>query len=294
MKINRACQLNWMVAVGLILLSDHPGVQASGRSEGGAALRRIFNSASEAAGDSKAVARSTPTPAPAATPPRLADPPPARATLSLPAAPASGSVAAGGAVEAAQLQRRQNSLNDAAARQAARERQMLADRKQQAESRQAAQRAESKGQETERQARQRLQPNNSNDSVEAKQIATPRGPAVQENSAAAKEALQEVRSGKTVYKQGAFGDSKTVDVNNSVNAQYWALQNPLRTPNYAKKFGLPNNKVDFIMGGKVPSWSPVVTRKSVPVGKNPGGEIEAVVPEGGMTKLWFHMPDKPK
>ncbi|MGH8509907.1 MAG: RHS repeat domain-containing protein [Gammaproteobacteria bacterium] len=121
----------------------------------------------------------------------------------------------------------------------------------------------------------------------ARSIETPHGLAVQADSAAARAALQEVQSGATVYRQGSFG------VQNTADAQFWSLRNPATTEGFANKMGMPGSaaKPDWIMGGTVRPGSAVTSRSAPGIGSNSGGDIEAVVPPGGVQNLWFHMPD---
>ena len=111
------------------------------------------------------------------------------------------------------------------------------------------------------------------------------GTAFQENTRNSLSALQKIKDGATVYRQGEF------DVQNTTNAQYWSLQNPKITTNYAERMGMPaTNSIDWIMGGTVKKDASVITRSSPGIGKNPGGSTEAVVSPGGVQIDWFHMP----
>jgi hypothetical protein len=118
-------------------------------------------------------------------------------------------------------------------------------------------------------------------------VATPHGLAVQADTAAARAALQQAQSGATVYRQGSFG------VQNTADAQFWSFNNPARTPGYSGQMGMPGGaaKPDWIMGGTVRPGSPVITRPAPGIGTNTGGNMEAVVPPGGVGNTWFHMPD---
>jgi len=118
-------------------------------------------------------------------------------------------------------------------------------------------------------------------------VATPHGLAVQADTAAARAALQQAQSGATVYRQGSLG------VQNTADAQFWSFNNPARTPGYSGQMGMPGGaaKPDWIMGGTVRPNSPVITRPAPGIGTNTGGNIEAVVPPGGVGNTWFHMPD---
>jgi hypothetical protein len=119
-------------------------------------------------------------------------------------------------------------------------------------------------------------------------IDTPHGPAVQAASPEASAALQDAQSGGTVYRQGTTG------VQNTSDAQFWSPNNPATTPGYADKMGMPpaaGQGYPFIQGGTVEPGSPVITRPAPGIGTNAGGNIEVVVPPGGVQTNWFHMPD---
>ena len=120
-----------------------------------------------------------------------------------------------------------------------------------------------------------------------KSVPTPHGTAIQANTPAAHAALRDVRSGETVYRQGSFG------VQNTADAQFWSLQNPASTMDFASQMGMFGgaSRPDWIMGGQVSRRSAVVTRPAPRIGSNVGGNMEAVVPPGGVQILWFHMPD---
>jgi RHS repeat-associated protein len=121
----------------------------------------------------------------------------------------------------------------------------------------------------------------------AKGIQTPHGLAVQADTGTARAALHDVQSGAAVYRQGSFG------VQNTTDAQFWSIQNPANTGGFANKMGMPGSaaKPDWIMGGRVRRDSPAITRPAPGIGSNSGGDVEAVVPPGGVENLWFHMPD---
>jgi regulator of sirC expression with transglutaminase-like and TPR domain len=119
-------------------------------------------------------------------------------------------------------------------------------------------------------------------------INTPHGLAIQANTTEALEALQNVQGGQIVFRRGQFG------VQNTFDAQYWSIDNPSTTPNYAIKLGMPGSptvRPDWIMGGVVKPGSPVITRPAPGIGLNSGGNMEAVVPPGGVRIEFFCMPD---
>lgn len=57
----------------------------------------------------------------------------------------------------------------------------------------------------------------------------------------------------TVYRQGTFADEATDWSGNYVKGKQWATENPLTTPDYAKKYGLPaeNTGRDWVVSGRV-------------------------------------------
>jgi len=118
-------------------------------------------------------------------------------------------------------------------------------------------------------------------------VLTPHGIARQANSPVARVALDEAQSGTTLYRQGSFG------VQNTTDAQFWSFQNPASTKGFANQMGMPGDtaKPDWIMGGQIFPGSPIITRPAPGIGANVGGSMEAVVPEGGVRHLWFHMPN---
>ena len=121
-----------------------------------------------------------------------------------------------------------------------------------------------------------------------KSVSTPYGSAVQGTTAEARTALQQVRSGAPVYRQGSFG------VQNTADAQFWSLKNPASTQGYAGQMGMPSGSgsPNWMMGGGVRSGAPVITRPAPagPGGVNLGGKLEGVVNPGGVQLDWFHMP----
>ena len=99
-----------------------------------------------------------------------------------------------------------------------------------------------------------------------------------------------------VFRQGTFADPATGWEGNYVKGQQWATDNPLTTPNYAQKYGLPAQntaKPDWVVGGQV--QSPYTTRPAPPSHNNPfntGGATEVLPQNPNNVRLdWFHMPD---
>lgn len=118
----------------------------------------------------------------------------------------------------------------------------------------------------------------------ATSIATPYGPAFQSNAPAALNAINEVQQGAMLYRLGTLGQSQTAE------AQFWSLQNPLTTPNYAGLYGIPPENVanaNFIETAVLKPETPFITRSAPPVGTNPGGGVEVVVPSGGVQMRSF-------
>jgi hypothetical protein len=119
---------------------------------------------------------------------------------------------------------------------------------------------------------------------------TPRGPAIQANTPEALSALNQIEGGAAAYRQGLTG------VQNTADAQFWSLSNPATTSGYANQMGMPTitpppGQYPWIMGGRVPAGTPVITRPAPGIGTNIGGSMEGVVNPGGVQIDWFHMPD---
>ncbi len=109
-------------------------------------------------------------------------------------------------------------------------------------------------------------------------IETPYGPAMQSSAAAAVSARLEVEQGAPLYGIGTLGRSAAGE------AQFWSLEDPLGR-GFAQRYGIPPENViaaDFIESGSLRPGTPFVTRPAPPVGPNPGGGIEVVVPPGGV------------
>jgi hypothetical protein len=110
-------------------------------------------------------------------------------------------------------------------------------------------------------------------------VTTPYGPAVQADSAAALAARAEVEKGATLYRVGTMGKSEAAE------AQFWTTENPLTTPGYAEKYGIPAEniaKADFFETATLKPGAKFVTRPAPGVGANQGGAIEVVVEKGGV------------
>ncbi len=104
------------------------------------------------------------------------------------------------------------------------------------------------------------------------------------------------KTGPTVFRQGTFADEAIGWEGNYVKGRQWATDNPLTTPNYAKKYGLPaenTGKPDWVVGGR--TQGPYTTRPAPPSHNNPlntGGATEVLPQNPNDVRLdWFHMPD---
>lgn len=118
-------------------------------------------------------------------------------------------------------------------------------------------------------------------------VQTPFGPAVQDMSKAALEVKASITAETKLYRTGTMGKSMTGE-----KAQFWALEHP-QSPGYTSKFGIPDINVakpDFIEVGRIKEGVPFVTRPAPSVGKNGGGAIEVVVPEGGISLDGHYTP----
>lgn len=117
--------------------------------------------------------------------------------------------------------------------------------------------------------------------VENTAVRTPQNIVKQEFSRAALEVKAIILAeNPRVYRIGTRGINMT-----GKEAQYWALEHPIN-PSYGGRYGMPQGnfeKADFIEVGRVKSGTSFVTRRAPGVGKNVGGEIEVVVPEGAVT-----------
>ncbi|MGA8367939.1 MAG: RHS repeat-associated core domain-containing protein, partial [Candidatus Acidiferrales bacterium] len=109
-------------------------------------------------------------------------------------------------------------------------------------------------------------------------IETPQGQAIQEETTEALDAKAAVQNGAPIYRLGTMGQSGAAE------AQYWALENPLTTPGYPPKYGIPEANVanaDFLEVGviKPDSRFNFITRVA------PDGEAVEVVAEPGSVEL---------
>jgi hypothetical protein len=113
----------------------------------------------------------------------------------------------------------------------------------------------------------------------ASAIPTPYGPAFQSDDQAFLDLRNQVIDGATLYKLGTAGKSDTAE------AQFWAIENPLTTPDYAKKYGIPEENIknyDFVETAVLRDGSAFVTRPAPGFGNSPGGGPEVVVERGGV------------
>jgi hypothetical protein len=98
-----------------------------------------------------------------------------------------------------------------------------------------------------------------------------------------------------VYRRGTLPNPQVGWEGNFVKGKCWAPENPLSTPDYAVKYGLPaeNSKPEWVVGGRVNG--PFIRRPSPPAYNQPdnvGGGTEIFTPDPNVVDLdWFHMPD---
>jgi len=86
-----------------------------------------------------------------------------------------------------------------------------------------------------------------------------------------------VEDGATIYRQGSFGVQQTDQ------AQFWAMDNPASTPNFTEGYGTPSsNTAEWYMQGHVPADEPFITRSAPGIGNNAGGNIETVTAPGAV------------
>jgi len=124
------------------------------------------------------------------------------------------------------------------------------------------------------------------------------GKGARETAEAAVETITEgSTSGTKVFRQGTFPDETMGWQGNKVKGTEWAAENPLTTPDYAKKYGLPaenTGKPDWVAGGT--TTEPYTTRPAPPSHNNPlntggGTEILPDNPDSGVSLDWFSMPE---
>ncbi|MGH8489688.1 MAG: hypothetical protein ACREXS_12690 [Gammaproteobacteria bacterium] len=126
----------------------------------------------------------------------------------------------------------------------------------------------------------------------------PAGFGIIKNAANAAEAVCDMTAHKDleVYRQGTFANEAVGWEGNFVKGKQWANDNPLATPDYAKKYGLPaenTGKPDWIAKGRV--QGDYRTRPAPASHNNPansGGETEILPSNPDNVRLdWFHMSD---
>lgn len=119
-------------------------------------------------------------------------------------------------------------------------------------------------------------------------IDTPYGPANQETTETALNALNQIKNGAPLYKYGTLGKS------NGIESQFWSLENPLSNPNYINSFGIPAENLagqnTFILVGQALPDANFITRAAPGVGSSLGGAIEAVFESFGVRLTGFFMP----
>lgn len=100
-------------------------------------------------------------------------------------------------------------------------------------------------------------------------------------------------NGINIYRQGKFSTENFEG--NHIKGKQWAKDNPLSTPNYSKKYGLPKENTgrpDWIIKGKHRGFYSY--QRSPPGYNNPlndGGATEILPPNSEDVILeWFHMP----
>lgn len=112
-------------------------------------------------------------------------------------------------------------------------------------------------------------------------VETPYGLAKQSLSKAALQARESIENnGAIIYRGGIIGISETA------GGQFWFLENPLTTPNYASNYGIPveNFKnMNFVETSTIKQGDLFITRPAPGIGTNIGGGIEVVIPSGSIT-----------
>ena len=98
-----------------------------------------------------------------------------------------------------------------------------------------------------------------------------------------------------VFRQGTFADEAIDWKGNYLKGKQWAGENPLTTPNYAQRYGLPaeNTTPDWVAGGETTGpyrIQPAPPSHNSPI--NTGGGPEILPDNPDSVRLdWFHMPD---
>jgi hypothetical protein len=70
-------------------------------------------------------------------------------------------------------------------------------------------------------------------------------------------------------------------------SQYWSLQNPALSADYASQMGMPGVATNFVMSGTLNQGAAVVTNEAAGLGANAGGGIQVVTSPGGVGGLSF-------
>lgn len=90
-----------------------------------------------------------------------------------------------------------------------------------------------------------------------------------------------------MYRIGTLGQSAGPE------GQFWALENPLTSPEFAARYGVPPKNItnaDFVEYGVLKPGAHFVTRAAPSVGSNPGGGIEIVVRPFDVQMEGVYMP----
>ncbi|MFZ9596319.1 MAG: hypothetical protein ACO3A2_09605 [Bdellovibrionia bacterium] len=117
------------------------------------------------------------------------------------------------------------------------------------------------------------------DSLRSLRIHTPAGEVAQDMTSKSLLARQRVLDGAMIYRIGTREISQA-----GRGAQFWSLEHPLLTPNFAGKYGIPPENVsqaNFIERARVRPGAKFITQPAAGVGQNLGGGIEVVVPGNG-------------
>jgi RHS repeat-associated protein len=100
----------------------------------------------------------------------------------------------------------------------------------------------------------------------------------------------------SIYRQGTFPNESAGWPGNDVKGGCWATDNPLTTPNYSSKYGLPqgnSGSPDWVISGNL--QGPYSTNPAPPSIDNPmntGGAIEVQPADPNQVTInWFHMPE---
>ncbi|MEM0942021.1 MAG: hypothetical protein AAGI25_19860, partial [Bacteroidota bacterium] len=107
-----------------------------------------------------------------------------------------------------------------------------------------------------------------------------------------KSAMDQVDEGADLFRIGTFGKSNTVE------AQFWSLENPASITNiddFAKKYGIPAENLRegkfFVQQGQIKPGANFVTREAPGIGSNTGGAIEVVTDPNSVKIETFNMLD---